>query len=325
MKRALALVVALAGCALGSPPRPEEHPAAPLDRWGKPVSSQPPPVWVLQLPQSTGTRIYAVGRSGPTFWPQDALASAAEDARGKLALALASHVERIGQASEATGQRARAFDLSKEATDLDLSNARIEATWIDEAGLRDERGSAWALAVIDFGDVKGGSAPESAPGTVSAAPPWLEALPGSAGRIYASGYSGPTFRPEAALEYARAAAIENLAATLRSHVQAYQLLVETSSRLSVEEFSHADRPEKAFEDLVQKKARIDDVWVDAKGVRAGEPPGSVWALASIEVPTEKGTYRTIDNADLGPALDEHGDATSTPEPGQSSTPPKAKR
>jgi hypothetical protein len=339
VKRALALAVALTGCASEPSPKPAEKAEPHLDRWGKPVSVQPPPSWVAQLPGSTATRVYAVGRSGPTFWPQDALANASEDARGKLALALASHVERVEQASEASGgagfagegptrnaeasngRNARLFDLTKEATDLVLSNARIEATWIDEAGVRDERGTAWALAAIDVGEGKNTFLPAAAKS--SSIPAWLEALPSATGRIHASGYSGPTFRPENAVAYARDAAIKNLAATLRSHVQAYQLLVETSSRLSVDEYSHTDHPERDFEDLVRRTARIEEVWVDVNGVRAGEPAGSVWALASIDVGTTKGSYRTIDNADLGPALDDHGNAAPAREP--ESTPSKSKR
>lgn len=336
MKNFLALVVALIGCASQPSPKPAEKAEAHLDQWGKPVSARPPPSWVAQLPVSTATRVYAVGRSGPTFWPQDALANASEDARGKLALALASHVERLGQVSEANGgagfagdrpernaeasMSARVFDLTKEATDLVLSNARIEATWVDEAGDRDERGTAWALAALDVGEGKTTFQPAAAKS--SSTPAWLEALPSATGRIYASGYSGPTFQPANALEYARAAAIKNLAATLRSHVQAYQLLVETSSRLSVDEYSHADHPESDLEDLVRRTARIEEVWVDVNGVRPGEPAGSVWALASVDVATTKGSYRTIDNADLGPALDSQGNAAAR-EPG--STPPKSKR
>jgi hypothetical protein len=68
--------------------------------------------------------VVAVGRSGPTFWPQDALNNAREDARGKLALQLAAQVERYGAATDASGSAARAVDIDKEATDLLLRTSR---------------------------------------------------------------------------------------------------------------------------------------------------------------------------------------------------------
>src|SRR5207244_10906448 len=71
-------------------------PSAKLNRWGKPLVARPAPDWVEKLPQSSRTRIVAVGRSGPTFWPQDALNNAREDARGKIALQLTAHAERYG-------------------------------------------------------------------------------------------------------------------------------------------------------------------------------------------------------------------------------------
>ena len=51
------------------------------------------------------------------------------------------------------------------------------------------------------------------------------------------GYSGPTFKPEDARKYAGQKAVDNLAATLRAHVQAYTLLVENKSGLTLDQFS----------------------------------------------------------------------------------------
>jgi hypothetical protein len=124
--------------------------------------------------------------------------------------------------------------------------------------------------------------------------------------VYATGYSGPTFRPDKSLDYAGDAAVDALAATLRSRVQAYQLLVQNETGLSVDEFSHTDDPEQSFRELVQKSARIEQVWVDEDGVRPGDPPGSAWALAAIEVPTAAGSYQPVGNPDIGPALDKQG-------------------
>ena len=299
----LALAVAVSACSGNAPQKPSPR----LNRWGKPLSARPVPEWVDALPQSSKTRVVAVGRSGPTFWPQDALNNAREDARGKIALQLASHVERYGAATEASGRATRAVDIDKEATDVLLRNARIEATWVDESGDRDEPGAVWALAVLDLdGRGQEATAAGAAARTRNPVPGWLDHLPSATGKVYATGYSGPTFKPEKAVAYAGESAVDNLAATLRSRVQAYQLLVQDATGLSVDEFSHSDDPEQSFRELVQKSARIEQVWVDADGARPGDPPGSAWALAVIDVPSTAGSYQPVENPDIGPALDKQG-------------------
>ncbi len=271
MRSWLALFAVLCACGGNAPQKPSPR----LNRWGKPLAVRPVPDWVDKLPQSSRTRVVAVGRSGPTFWPQDALSNAREDARGKVALQLAAHVERYGAASDASGRAARAVDIDKEATDVLLRNARIEATWVDEAGDRDEPGSVWALAVLEL-DAQGRpfQPATGAPRNGNAMPAWLERLPSAGSKV--------------------------------CRFQAYQLLVQDATGLSVDDFSHTDDPDEAFKQLVRKSARVDQVWVDEDGIRPGDPPGSAWALAVIEVPTTKGSYTSVENPDLGPALDQQG-------------------
>lgn len=291
-----------------------------VNRWGRPIpegAAAKVPAWVSKLPTSGGGKVYAVGRSGPTYWPQDGINNSSDDARGKLALSLSSHVENLGENVE-TNRRQGNVDVSKEATDLVMQNSRIDAIWVDESGAQDEPGSVWALAAIDVDAAKGkGDARLSSSGPAlgsdgkplkNPAPAWLDRLPSSSGRVYAVGYSGPTFRPEDAQGYAGDAATDNLATSLRSHVQAYNLLVETSTGLSVDDFAHTEDPDQAFKDLVKKGAKVEQVWVDKEGVRPGDPPGAVWALTSIDVSSTKGGYNTVQNDDLGPALDKQGNA-----------------
>ena len=311
----LSALVALAAVACGgAPTRPE----VPSNRWGRPLAkATPAPAWVDKLPESGKGRLYSVGRCGPTYWPQDALNNAAEDARGKLALSLASHVEFLGENVQ-TGARDHNVQVNKEASDVVMQNSRIEATWVDEAGARDEAGSVWALAVIDVDPARGKAAASQAAsqatsaawttGSKTATPSWLDQLPRSKAKIFAHGYSGPTFRPEDALRFASDTAVDNLASSLRSHVQAYELLVQSSTGLSVDEFSHSEDPDQAFKDLVKKSAKVEATWVDSDGLRAGDPPGAAWALASIEVQSTQGNYNSVQSQDLGPALDKKGNA-----------------
>ena len=94
-----------------------------LNRWGQPLKDGvAPPDWVDKIPESTKAKHVSVGFCGPTFWPQDAMNNAAEDARGKLALSLSSKVERVSQNVEQTGYD-RSLDITKEATDLVMQNS----------------------------------------------------------------------------------------------------------------------------------------------------------------------------------------------------------
>ena len=317
MKKLLcALLLLSAACSGG----PKAGPQPKLNRWGKPYKEGiAVPAWVDKLPENGKGRLVAVGFSQPTYWPQDALNNANEDARGKLALALGSHVEVLGL-DRATAGSAGGAVINKEATDLVLQNSRIEASWVDENGDRGEPSSVWALASIDLDSVHGRAAAPAASatgavwtaGSRAAAPSWLDRLPGSQAKVFAAGYSGPTFQPADATQYAGDSAVDNLAASLRAHVQAYTLLVETASGLSVDDFSRTEDPDQAFKDIVKKGAKIEATWVDQDGLRPGDPPGAVWALASIDVQSTRGGVKAVENQDLGPALDKRGNAPADP-------------
>src|SRR5712664_979098 len=279
---AAALLLAAVACASAQKPA-----AAPrLNRWGKPYKEGiAVPAWVARVP---------------------------DNARGKLALALASHVEVLG-IDTATGAASRIATINKEAADVVLRNSRIEATWVDENGEKSEPGGVWTLASLELdsirGRLRGGAEPASALRGPRSGPAWLDRLPGSATRIYAAGYSGPTYHPEDAARYAGENAVENLAASLRARVQAYTLLVENASGLSVDQFAQTlEDPDEAFRAIVRKNAKIEATWVDAEGARPGDPPGAVWALASIDVQSTKGSVKAVGNDDLGPALDGKGNA-----------------
>src|ERR1700681_1710721 len=98
-RAALLLAVWALACGAGK----QQAAQVKLTRWGKPLKEGiVVPAWVDKLPETSGGKLQAVGFSAPTYWPQDALNNAAEDARGKLALALGSHVEFLGM-DTATG------------------------------------------------------------------------------------------------------------------------------------------------------------------------------------------------------------------------------
>src|SRR5438270_7682712 len=317
----LALAVALAlafplgslACAGG---RKQSGRPSKLNRWGKPWKEAiAVPAWVERVPESGNGKLVAVGYAQAAFWPEDAINAAADDARGKLALALASHVEVLGL-DRATANANQGATISKEAADVVLQNSRIEATWTDENGERSEPGGVWALATLEVDSVRGKSAAEAQVGgstTARNGPAWLDRLPVAKAKLYATGYSGPTYHADDAKKYAGEDAIDNLAASLRAHVQAYTPLVENGSGLTVDQFAQTvDDPDAAFRDLVRKNAKLEATWLDRDGSRPGDPPGAVWALASIDVQSTKGSVRPVENQDLAPALDSRGNAPTDP-------------
>src|SRR2546421_11051612 len=199
----LALAVALAlafplgslACAGG---RKQSGPAPKLDRGGRPWKEAiAVPAWVERVPEGGNGKLVAVGYSQPSFWPQDAINAAADEARGKLALALASHIEVLGM-DRATGQGSRGVMIDKEATDVVMQNSRIEATWTDENGERSDPGGVWTLAMLEMDSVRGKSAAEAQLGGSRTAngPAWLDRLPVAEAELYAAGYSAPTYHAD---------------------------------------------------------------------------------------------------------------------------------
>src|SRR5467141_1989763 len=159
-----AAALLLAGVACASAQKPAAAPR--LNRWGKPYKEGiAVPAWVTRVPENGPGRLIAVGYSQPSYWPQDAIDAAADDARGKLALALASHVEVLG-IDTATATATGGATISKEATDVVIHNSRIEATWVDASGERSDPGGVWALASLELESIRGKSqpVPETAPG-----------------------------------------------------------------------------------------------------------------------------------------------------------------
>ncbi len=313
-RAAASALLVCAGCA-GT--QKSAAPPPKLNRWGKPYKEGiVVPAWVEKVPESSRGKLVAVGYAQPSFWPQDAIDNAANDARGKLALALASHVEALG-IDTATETSSGGATINKEAADVVMQNSLIEATWVDENGERGDPGGVWALASVELDAIRGALAggPAAGPraGTGKSGPAWLDRLPGSPTKVYAAGYAGPTYHAEDARKYASDNAVENLIASLRAHVQAYTLLVENASGLSVDQFAQAQGdPDEAFRGIVEKNAKVEEVWVDVEGVRPGDPPGAVWALASIDVQSTKGGVKAVENPEIGPALDRRGNAPPEP-------------
>src|SRR5260370_14815331 len=76
------------------------QPPPKLNRFGQPYKEGVvAPPWVDKIPEAGKGKLLAVGYSAPTYWPQDAINAAGEDARGKLAPPLTSHLTGPGMAT----------------------------------------------------------------------------------------------------------------------------------------------------------------------------------------------------------------------------------
>src|SRR5258708_15825493 len=150
-KAALLLALLAFPCGGAATARPPPK----LNRFGKPYKEGVvAPRWVDNIPEAGKGKLLAVGYSAPTYWPQDAINAAGEDARGKLALALTSHVEVLGMDTATVTAQGGAI-INKEATDVVMQNSRIEATWTDENGDRSEAGGGFALASLEMDSIRG--------------------------------------------------------------------------------------------------------------------------------------------------------------------------
>ena len=82
-----AIIFAVFSCAAGSE-YADKAPNKPSE------SAKTAPGWLTALPE-IGSKICAVGRSGKTYYSENAVKNAAEDARGHLAISLSAHIESI--------------------------------------------------------------------------------------------------------------------------------------------------------------------------------------------------------------------------------------
>src|SRR5260370_28029428 len=159
-----ALLLALLAFACGGAAKTQPPPK--LNRFGQPYKEGVvAPPCVAKTREAGKGKLLAVGYSAPTYWPQDAINAAGEDARGKLALALTSHVEVLGM-DTATATAQGGATINKEATDVVMQNSRIQATWTDENGDTSEAGRRVRPPPTRRDSIRGGALGEGPPPTV---------------------------------------------------------------------------------------------------------------------------------------------------------------
>ncbi|MEM9176080.1 MAG: hypothetical protein AAGC67_12665 [Myxococcota bacterium] len=242
---------------------------ASVDRGGVPVAERfapprPLPAWVDAPP----TRC-AVGSSGPTLNPRNAIRYARVAAIDALAAgSLSVDVQSI------TGSDGRGdFEMTAQSLSGVLADARIAALFAETNPGREGRArlrQVHALACFPEADLRG--LPD--PGY----PRWLVDVPGEAGRVCATGISGPTRKPEDQAPSALGDARLALAIALESRIEKR---VFDDGR-GVARMAREIDPSP---DALRRAARADALeerWLDARGEGPLGLPGVLYGLVCVE-------------------------------------------
>jgi hypothetical protein len=105
-------------------------------------------------PPETGDALYAIGVSGPTFYPEDAARYAAENGRAELGRTISSNVTSallaVATTDGTTVDTASASQVTHDYSEALVENAQVVATWVDRGGgFSGQSGTTFALVKID--------------------------------------------------------------------------------------------------------------------------------------------------------------------------------
>jgi len=116
------------------------------------VRGGPTPAWVDRLPTRKG-ELCAVGYSGPTFYQQDCVGNAAENARGHLAETISVSIRTvtidISDGTRGSFSKDVFVQGSESASEAVLQGSEVEAQWVDLQGQRGAPKGCYALVCID--------------------------------------------------------------------------------------------------------------------------------------------------------------------------------
>ncbi len=128
----LLLLPVLAACSGSAPERPAVEPEIPRP---------PPPGWALtgRVPDEGGRRLCAIGIAGPTYFRNDAVEAAAENARGELARSIQVRISTATLDIQRHGgggtTSQTVVEVSSSVNRLVLEGSTIASVWYDEAGV----------------------------------------------------------------------------------------------------------------------------------------------------------------------------------------------
>jgi hypothetical protein len=231
------------------------------------------PAWLVQFPA-----VCAVGESGPTLVPTDALAEARRKARALLATKTADRKTRSATAVVTSVDQSTAQQLVLEQSSGWAQNSEVIAMWYDTSGSGPDAapGSAYALAcplqdippdavswIAHFRGRRGG-------------PDWLYSLAGERSRLCVVGVCGPTLDKSNASANAEETARAELAEAIALHADSTSAVLQDDETLyAAVTMACDDCGEKA------KAGKVVERWFDEKGEGPLPFAGTTYALMCL--------------------------------------------
>lgn len=116
------------------------------------VQLGPPPGWVDDMPKHSG-KLCALGYSGPTFYQEDCLKNAADNARGHLSESISVTIKTmtvdISDGTRGSYDQDVFVEGSQSASETVLKGSEVESQWMDREGQRGAENGCFCLVCID--------------------------------------------------------------------------------------------------------------------------------------------------------------------------------
>jgi hypothetical protein len=237
-------------------------------------TSKASPAWLTQFPSAC-----AIGETGPTLVPTDALAEARRKARALLATKNADRKTRSATEVVTTNDESTVRQLVLEQSNGWVQNSEIVTMWYDALGIGPGRtpGSAYAVA-CPLQDIP--------PDTVNwiahwreqrGGPSWLYSLTGKRGHLCVVGVCGPTLNKSDATTNAEDIARVELAEAIGLHAESTSAVLEDDETLYAAVTNACDGCEEKA-----KAGKVADRWFDEKGDGPLPFAGTAYALMCLD-------------------------------------------
>ncbi|MDB4983637.1 MAG: hypothetical protein JWM82_4389, partial [Myxococcales bacterium] len=225
--------------------------------------------WLTAQPEGC-----ALGQSGPTLKPTDALREARRRARASLITAVEKINQRAVSVVGSSGARDQHHEVILEQVEGWVRRSTIVALWYDDRGTGPNGAPGTAYAAACLADVSPPATRASVARTEAhrAAPAWVYGVASPNGQLCAAGVSGPTMDAEDARANAEASARAELAEGIAAHVKLAAGIFDDETLVG----AVTDVPESCRAQAAA--ARVVASWTDERGVGPVPSPGMSYAF-----------------------------------------------